>query len=152
MNELKETGATLMQLVYNSLGGTKIATAGSEKAEVPSPRTRLSLPPPNSHNLHPRTSSSCGILPADRMSLADAVLPCQARSFVLPLKRPTHSDELKWWPILPSSYLLHFRAPSTLDMETRVTSSVSISSELITKNTLPPKHLLKTCKWRSFHH
>ena len=37
-NEMKETGATLTQRVYNSLGGggAEIATAGPEKAQVPS--------------------------------------------------------------------------------------------------------------------
>jgi len=60
-------------------------------------------------------------------------------TFVRQLKVPIHSNELKWWPIRPSScYLLHFRAPTTLDMETRVMSSVRFFSfELITKKYTP---------------
>lgn len=74
---------------------------------------------------------------------------CHAKH-VRPFTQPTHKDliKLQWWPILTSScYLLQFRAPTTLYTETRVTSSFSsFSLDPVTKNTLPPIHLLKTFK------
>jgi hypothetical protein len=132
--------------------------AGPEKAQAPTTlrhhhRTGLSLPPSKSHNLILKTLS-CGILAADRISLADALLPCQPRSSIRSNSPPTWTGFKQSSGLsCPAAVTCHFRAPTTLNMETRVTSSVIFfSCELITKNILPPKHLFETFEMTSLHH
>jgi hypothetical protein len=132
-------------IIVRGGGSAEIAKAGPEKAQVPSSLR---------HHCH-HLSSTTSILKRHRTAalchLTECHWPMQFchANHVRPSTQPTHSDELKWWPILHSScYHIFVQRPaldsSPLKLSRKILSrpNICLKRSPLTNGTPPQANML----------